>query len=113
MLARDAKAQFDGACAKYPVPDTRAMLYKVHGQVDLSLTKKPKMTYIDEIMENAKKPERRVPGPSEYKTEQSYDWMKTNSSKRYQWNKEKRTSFTDDVIKREKNLKGPADYNST
>ena len=31
MLARDAKAQFDGACAKYPVPDTRAMFYKAHG----------------------------------------------------------------------------------
>ena len=69
MLAREAKAQFDGSCAKYPVPDTRPMLYKIHGQVDLSLNKKPKMTYIDEIMDRAKKPERRVPGPSDYKGE--------------------------------------------
>ena len=30
--------------------------------------------------------------------------------KRYQWNKEPRTSFTDDIIKREKDLKGPSDY---
>ena len=32
-------------------------------------------------------------------------------TKRFQWNKEKRTSFTDVVQKREKDMKGPADYN--
>jgi hypothetical protein len=49
MLQKEAKAQFDGTVARYPVPDTMAKLYRIHGQVDMSLSKKPKETYITQI----------------------------------------------------------------
>ena len=49
-------------------------------------------------------------GPNSYKAEKAYDEIHLRNYKRFQWNKEPRKSFTDDIIKREKNLKGPADY---
>ena len=52
MIKSDSKVQFEGAAPKYSVPDTRAMLYRIHGQVDYSLNKKPKTTYITEIFDN-------------------------------------------------------------
>ena len=55
------------------MPDTRAMLYRIHGQVDYSLNKKPKTTYITEIFDNQKKHKR--PGPNEYKTESALDFV--------------------------------------
>ena len=95
---------------RYPVPDTQAKLYKVHGQVDMSLNKKPRTTILSDIFDRAKHPSHKRPGPSEYKTEQALDYAKTHSTKRYQWNKLKRSSILDEVQQREKKLKGPADY---
>lgn len=110
MLQRDSKAQFDGVCVRYPVPDTRPKLYKVHGQVDTSLNKKSRPTILSDIYDRAKHPNHKLPGPSEYKTEAALDYVKTHSTKRYQWNKLKRSSILDDVQAREKKMKGPADY---
>ena len=31
MMQTEAKAQFEGVCVKYPVPDTQNKLYKIHG----------------------------------------------------------------------------------
>jgi len=93
------------------MPDTRPKLYRVHGQVDMSLNKKPKTTYLSEIIDKAKSPGQRRPGPSDYSYEKAWDYAKPATTKKFAWNKLKRSSIIDDVIKREKNLKGPADYN--
>lgn len=76
----------------------------------MSLNKQPKTTYLSEIIDKAKQDKHKRPGPTDYAYEKAYDYANLPSSKSFQWNKAKRTSFTDDVIKREKNLKGPADY---
>ena len=112
MMQTEAKAQYDGVCVRYPVPDTSAKLYRIHGQVNMSLNKQPKQTFISEIFKNAKHPERKRMGPSDYKMEKAFDYATQHNTKRFQWDKVKRNSFTDDVIAREKRLKGPADYNT-
>ena len=66
MMKNDAKAQFEGNVPRYPVPDTRSKLYKVHGQVDMSLSKKTKVTYLAEIFDRAKHPNFKKPGPTDY-----------------------------------------------
>jgi len=66
MTKTDAKAQFDGICVHYPVPDTRNKTYKIHGQIDYSLNKKPKSTFLSEIIDNAKSEKGKRPGPGEY-----------------------------------------------
>ena len=83
MIKKTAKAQFEGICASYPVPDTRPKLYKVHGQVDIGLNKKPKSTYLSEIIDKQKDPRHKRPGPSEYQTEKSYDYATQHSTKRH------------------------------
>ncbi len=110
MTKTTAKAQFEGTVSAYPVPDTQSKLYRIHGQVDMSQNKKPKTTFLSEIITKAKSPAGRRPGPSEYQSEKAFDYATQHNTKRFQWNKEKRESFTDDIIKREKNMKGPADY---
>ena len=64
-----------------------------------------------EIFANAKK--HNIPGPTNYKSEKSYDALTLKNFKRFQFNKEKRSSIIDDVFAREKNMKGPADYKNT
>ena len=113
MMQRDAKAQFEGTCAKYTVPDTRPKLYRIHGQVDMSLNKKPKSTYLSEIIDRAKSPKGKIPGPTDYNDEKAFDYATQNNTKKHQWPKSKRTSFTDDIQKRENKMKGPADYENT
>ena len=110
MIQTTAKAQYKGVCDSYPVVDTRAHLYKIHGQVDYSLNKKPKSTYLTQIMDRAKHPQFQRPSPDRYDKDKALDYATTNTNKRYAWNKEKRTSFTDEIAKREVKLKGPADY---
>lgn len=110
MMKQDAKAQFEGNVARYPVPDTRSMLYKVHGQVDMSLSKKSKVTYLAEIFDRAKHPNFKKPGPTDYNENKSFEDTQLKTTKRNQWNKEKRHSLFDDVQEREKKHKGPADY---
>mmetsp|Transcript_21590 Transcript_21590/g.25364 ORF Transcript_21590/g.25364 Transcript_21590/m.25364 type:complete len:124 (+) Transcript_21590:182-553(+) len=34
MIQTTAKPQYDGTCVSYPVPDNRAHLYRIHGQID-------------------------------------------------------------------------------
>ena len=46
----------------------------------------------------------------DYKSEQAFDSLKLRTTKKHVWSKDKRGGFTDDVIKREKTLKGPHDY---
>ena len=110
MIKTNARAQFEGSVSSYPVPDTQSKLYKIHGQIDYSLNKKPKSTFLSDIIDKAKSPAGRRPGPTEYAFEKSFDYATQHNTKRFQWNKEKRSSFTDDIIKREKVMKGPADY---
>lgn len=75
MMQRDAKAQFEGVCVKYPMPGNNAkFLYKEHGQVDMSLNKKPKSTYLSEIIDKAKSPKGKVPGPTDYNDEKAFDF---------------------------------------
>ena len=76
----------------------------------MSLNKKPKTTYLSEIIDKAKSPAGRRPGPSDYAKDKSFDYATQHNTKRFQWSKTKRTSFTDDIMVREKALKGPADY---
>ena len=110
MMKNDAKAQFEGNVPRYPVPDTRSKLYKVHGQVDMSLSKKTKVTYLAEIFDRAKHPNFKKPGPTDYNQNKSFEDTQLKTTKRNQWNKEKRHSVFDDVQAREKKHKGPADY---
>jgi len=63
----------------------------------MSLNKKSRATILSDIFDRAKHPNTKVPGPSEYKTEAALDYSKTHSTKRYQWNKLKRSSILDDV----------------
>jgi hypothetical protein len=76
----------------------------------MSLSKKKKTTYLSEIIDNAKSPGGRRPGPSDYSYEKAWDYAKPQATKKFAWNKLKRSSVIDDVMKREKALKGPADY---
>ena len=69
MMSSEAKAQFDGVCVRYPVPDTQNKLYRVHGQVNMSLNRKPKSTYLSQIISDAKDPRHKRPGPGDYKRE--------------------------------------------
>ena len=110
MIQTAAKPQYEGICANYPVVDTRAFNYRIHGQVDYSLNKKPKSTYLTQIMDRAKHPQFQKPSPDRYKGEKAYDYATTCTNKKYAWNKEKRTSIIDVVQKREQKMKGPADY---
>jgi hypothetical protein len=55
---------------------------------------------------NAKKPGRYVPGPSDYKPE----CVKEESTKRYKWNCEKRTTILDRITIEEKKKVGPNAY---
>ena len=83
---------------RYHVPDTANMhLYRVHGQIDQSKNKKPKTTYLSEIMDKAQKPGGSRPGPSDYKTELALDYSKLHTTKRYQWNRMNKTSFVNDI----------------
>lgn len=63
----------------------------------MSLNKKSRSTILSEIFDKAKHPNYKRPGPSEYKTEQALDYAQTHTTKRYQWNKLKRSSILDDV----------------
>jgi hypothetical protein len=83
MMKTEAVAQFEGMCVNYPMPDTRPKLYRIHGQVDMSQNKKPKTTYLSEIIDQSKKIPGRTLGPTNYNTEKSYDWAKLNTTKRY------------------------------
>jgi len=53
------------------------------------------------------------PGPSDYVPDKAYDYATTATARRSIWNKEIRTGEIDVVIKREKVMKGPADYKNT
>ena len=75
----------------------------------MSLNKKPKSTYLSEIIDNAKKPGGSRPGPTDYNNELALDFTKIHATK-LPWNKMNKTSWVHDIIAREKNLKGPADY---
>ena len=88
MLQKEAKAQFDGSVARYPVPDNMPKLYRIYGQVDMSLSKKPKETFISEIFNKQKHPNHKRPGPNEYAFDKAYDFATQHSSKRFQWNKQ-------------------------
>ena len=87
-------------------------LYRIHGQIDQSKSKKPKTTFLSEIIDNAKKPGGARPGPSDYKTEQALDFSKLHTTRRYAWDKMNRTTFVHTIEKRESKLKGPADYSN-
>ena len=83
MMQREARAQFDGNCAKYTVPDTRPKLYRIHGQVDMSLNKKPKSTYLSEIIDRAKSSKSKIPGPTDYNDEKAFDYATQNNTKKH------------------------------
>jgi hypothetical protein len=93
------------------VPDTRPALYKVHGQTSWNLSKKSRETHLAEIFTNAKKEKGKRPACTDYQTAKALDYSMSKSITN-PWNKEKRASYIDNVQKREKSLKGPADYKS-
>lgn len=110
MMISSAQAQYAGVCNSYTVPNTRAMLKQANNFVDLSLSKKPKQTFISEIFDNAAKPNGQKPGPSTYNAHEAYKYATQNGTRKFKWDTAKRINFADEIIAREKNLKGPADY---
>ncbi len=58
------------------------------------------------ILMNAKRPDRYIPGPSDYKPEK----VIIASTKLYKWSTEKRNSIIDMIQKEEKQKVGPAQY---
>ena len=111
MIVTTAQPQYDGVAGPYHVPDTASMhLYRIHGQVDQSKSKKSKTTFLSEIIDKAAKPGGSRPGPSDYRTEQALDYSKLHTTRRYQWDRMNKTTFVGDIQKRESNRKGPADY---
>jgi hypothetical protein len=86
------------------------MTYKVHGQTSWNNSKTKKQTFIDEIFAITKKEKFKNLAPSSYKADKAYDESTMRGYKRFQWNKEPRNSFVTIVQKREKGMKGPADY---
>ena len=61
-------------------------------------------------MDDAKTEKGKRPGPSDYDRASAQDYATMPNTKRFQWNKEKRSSIIDVIQKREKGMKGPADY---
>ena len=110
MMTTEAKAQFEGNVSRYPVPNNDSKIYKIHGQVDMSLNKSQKTTFLSEIIDRAKHPNHKRQGPGDYDNDKAFDYSKTHNTKRYQWNKLKRSSVLDDITETEKKKKGPADY---
>ena len=91
----------------YEVPDTSNYLYrKDKYQTNWSRNKKNKQSYIDLIMVNAKRPDRYVPGPSDYKPEK----VVIPTTKRFKWDSEKRMTLIDRIQREEKQKVGPAQY---
>ena len=80
MCDTTASAQFDGACERYQVPDTRAHFYKPRGQVNTKLNA-PKSTFLSEIYDKEKKQKR--PAPTDYKFDKAFDYSTQKTTKRY------------------------------
>ena len=90
------------------MPDTRAYLYKIRHQTAWKNCKKSKSTFISEIIDNAKKPKGRLPGPPDYGIHTLP--IRGRSTKRHLWDKQKRITVLEEVTKSEKIKRGPADY---
>jgi hypothetical protein len=108
MNARFSSAQYEGSVPTYPTPDTRAYLYKIRHQTAWKNCKKSKSTFISEIIDNAKKPKGKMPGPPDYGIHTLP--IRGRSTKRHLWDKQKRITVMEDVTKTEKVKRGPADY---
>ena len=61
-------------------------------------------------MDHANSVHGKRPGPSDYEATQAYKYTTTATARRSGWTKEKREGFVHKIEKREKNMKGPADY---
>jgi hypothetical protein len=71
------QAQYAGSVAPYQLPSTNPHLYKV-GRYQTQWSKentKSRMTYVDKIFLNAKKPERVVPAPTAYSADRTKHMM--------------------------------------
>ena len=110
MFERNPKAQFDGLAPRYNLPDTRPMLYKIHGQTSWSNNKSQKSTIIADIFKDAKHPQRQRPGVGYYQQHEAFKTTQMPNPTQYKFNKEKRDTLIDVIQAREKNMKGPADY---
>ena len=111
MIQTNSKPQYEGLAPNYQVPTGILKQYRIHGQIDYSLNKKPKSTYLTEIFDKAKSPQWKRPGPTDYDSEKAYVYTTTNTKQSSNWNKEKKKSVIDVIQNREKKMKGPADYN--
>ena len=80
MCDTTANAQFDGACERYKVPDTRAHFYKPNGQVNTKLCA-PKSTFLSEIYDKEKKQKRMA--PTDYKADKAFDYSTQHNTKRF------------------------------
>lgn len=103
---RRPQAQFPSQVGNYELPDTRAFQHKIHGQVKWDKNRNRK-TQIEVIFANSKIPEKCVPGPNHYKSP-SIEGLQ--STKKFQWDKEKRNTIWDSIALSEKKKVGPADY---
>ena len=83
MCQTTAKAQYEGNVPAYITPDTRPKLYRIHGQVDYSLNKKPKTTYLSEIMDKAKSAGGKRPGPTDYNHTKAFDYSTQVTTKKH------------------------------
>lgn len=92
------------------MPDQRAHQHRIHGQIDISLNKKPKSTYLTQIMDHAKSVHGKRPGPSDYVPDLAFDYAKTATARKSGWSKQPREGFIHVIEKREKKMKGPSDY---
>lgn len=69
--------------------------YRIHGQIDYGLNKKPKSTYLSEIIDHAKTGHGKRPSPDQYTPDKAYDYSTSALKNRFAWNKEKRTGMID------------------
>ena len=80
-LNTTGKNQYENEQVHYDLPDTSSLTYKVgRYQTKWTKEKQDKMTYVDRIFANGKKPEKSTPSPSAYKPDPTvYNLPKTVS----------------------------------
>lgn len=105
------EGEFANSVSCYELPKPQAA-YKAEGPIRewKNEPKQGRVTYFAELMAKKKSGFFKVPGPADYKSEQSFDSITLHTTKKHVWPKGKRNMFTDEIIKRENYKKGPGEY---
>lgn len=103
------KNQYENEIMSYTLPDSSAYQYKVgRYQTQWNKGKSQKMTYIDKIFYDSKKPERAVPGPNKYSPDKIHFDMPKEVSQKI--GRDKRVSDIDRIFRDEKKRVAPNHY---